>query len=175
MKYIELAAQIRKELGLEEVPTDVYKIADKLGLEIKKEILENDISGFLLTIKSKKSYIVINKRHSSNRQRFSIAHEIAHFLLHKNSADVFVNNAKATFRDSNSSTGEYRQEVQANRFAAELLMPKKELREAFQERYYDLHSNEAEDIIQKLAEDFQVSISAMTIRLNDLNLLYNSF
>lgn len=153
------------------LPIDVEELASKCGVETIRKALDNNISGLLVTLKSGSSYIVINSIHSSTRQRFSIAHEFAHYLLHKNTADVFVDNS-VFFRDTRSSTGHDRKEVQANKLAAELLMPEKFIIKEVGKSFIDLH-DEAKLI--ELANKFDVSSHAMTIRLDNLKLLNRVF
>jgi len=54
---------------------------------------------------------------------FTIAHEIGHFILHHGESDLFIDTTYVAFRDSESTKGENRAEIQANQFAAALLMP----------------------------------------------------
>ena len=66
--------------------------------------------------------IGVNEDHHSNRQRFSIAHEIAHFVLHH--GDTYIDKGyRVHFRDLESGSGTKREEMEANAFAAALLMP----------------------------------------------------
>ncbi len=66
---------------------------------------------------------------STVRQRFTIAHELGHFFLHRASSTVFVDAAPIFFRDESSSNGSQREEIEANAFAAELLMPEDAIRQ----------------------------------------------
>ena len=72
------------------------------------------------------------------------------------------------FRDSKSSEGTDRYEVEANRFAAELLMPETFLLKDFSERD---ESKDVDEIVEWLAARYRVSKQAMTIRLTNLRLL----
>ena len=63
--------------GFHRPPIDVKEIAKKLGLAVVLEDLDEEIAG-LLTTAEKERTICVNKKHSRNRQRFSIAHEIGH-------------------------------------------------------------------------------------------------
>jgi len=62
-----------------------------------------------------------NDPHPLVRQRFSIAHEIGHFILHQKQGQLFIDKTYKVFlRDQLSSSGENIQEIQANQFAAAL-------------------------------------------------------
>jgi Zn-dependent peptidase ImmA (M78 family) len=104
------------------------------------------------------------------RQRFTIAHEIGHYVMHvKNSTHsrLFIDRYVA-FRDDESSAGNDWQEVEANAFGAALLMPALLVREEIKKRKLDLDD---EDDLSTLAKQFHVSPSAMSYRLVNLGLL----
>ncbi len=107
------------------------------------------------------------------RQRFTIAHECGHFLLHQTeneASGLFVDRRYAAFywRDGRSSEGEDIAEVEANQFAASLLMPTKLVLEEIQKQDFDLTDEEA---LNALASKFEVSIQAMSFRLANLGIL----
>ncbi len=153
-------------------PIDVLKIADKnnISVVIDKSAPE-DISGFITT-NNKTTVIGINGEHDKKRQRFTIAHELGHFLLgHINSEETHVDKKIVIrFRNNSSSSGELVEEVEANLFAAELLMPTEMI-------YKKIATNKAfelEDLserIASLAKEFNVSEQAMMIRLTNLGIL----
>ena len=135
-----------------EIPVDVEAIADELGIKVvyKKPAYDHNISG-MIQKKDNNFEITVNAEHAPNRQRFTIAHEIAHFVLHQSEiGDGIIDDA--LYRSELS--GEL--EVQANRFAAKILMPLKLLTQEIE--------NGQEDIAI-LASRFKVSRSAMSIRL----------
>ena len=86
---------------------DIEKVARKLGARIAYEIGEDDISGALFRLHP--PVIGVNSRHHRNRQRFTIAHEIAHLVLH-------TDGAHADYRDVVSSQATDPKEIEANRF-----------------------------------------------------------
>jgi Zn-dependent peptidase ImmA (M78 family) len=147
---------------------DVYAVARDQGLTVIEQDLEEDVSGFLL-IRNGRGIIGVNKHHHLNRQRFTIAHECGHYLLHRgDEGQVFIDDAPVYFRDSTSSDGTLANERQANAFAAELLMPEAEVRERVQARKTDAFDDLA---LRRLATYFGVSVQALTIRLVRLNLI----
>ena len=77
----QVSELIRKN-GVTRPPVPVESIAENLGIEIRFEAAEDDLSGALIR-KPKEVVIGVNSAHHPNRQRFTIAHEIGHFILHK--------------------------------------------------------------------------------------------
>ena len=150
------------------LPIPVELIAQKVGLQVEKATLGDDVSG-LLVIENGKGTIGYNASHPPVRQRFSVAHEIGHFILHQKQGQLFIDKTyKVYLRDQLSSSGENIQEVQANQFAAALLMPEELVRQEVAEIGFDLGDETAFDI---LAEKFQVSRQAMFFPLSNLNIL----
>lgn len=152
------AKQVLKAGGFNSVPIDIYGVAESLGIQVCFEEMENEVSGLLL-VENGEATIAVNQAHHPNRQRFTTAHECAHFLLHSAGRDhLFID--EAYFRNSASSAGLDRREIEANAFAAMLLMPKWLLQQELQgyEKITDLD-------IYRLAMRFGVSEQAMTLRL----------
>lgn len=173
-RQIELrASQLATKYGIKsDGSIDVNDIAEKLGLQISEHDLGSNVSGVLYIDKGK-GVIGYNKLESEVRRRFTIAHEIGHFLLHRLDNEIFVDHkafkGSALFRDDKSATGEVRQEREANAFAAALLMPKERVLEEIEKVNFDL-ADDQEDAIKKLADVFKVSTQAMTYRISNLEL-----
>lgn len=171
-KFIESrASEILSELRIRTAPINVEKIARKLGLGVLPYNLGSNVSG-VLYIQNGKGTIGFNPSESAVRTRFTIAHEIGHFVLHKLNNDMFVDHKqfRLMFRDSKSSTGQDKMEQEANAFAAALLMPKELLISEIQKIEFDF-GQEEDDAISALANRFKVSLTAMTYRIDNLNLL----
>ena len=136
-------------------PVLVVPIANKLGIEVYNvRGWENKLSGMIKRDTEdggESGYaIYVNAKHSETRRRFTVAHEIAHYTLHKNLIrDGIVDDP--LYRSGMSSLIE----TEANRFAAEILMPTHLIRAAIRK----------ETSISKLAKQFNVSSEAMAIRL----------
>lgn len=144
---------------------DVEKIAAFLSVDVKPEDLDTEISG-LFVIKDENAYIRYNTNEIKARQRFTIAHELGHFVLHRNSKPLFVDKSEGVmYRNFDSSTGEIKKEREANSFAASLLMPKKYILSALKKE------SSHEDVISYLANEFEVSEKAMSFRLANLGLI----
>ena len=101
----------------QEFPIKVGAIAKAFGITVKKSTLDAGISG---EIKKTDGEVVIrvNRHDVKERQRFTLAHEIAHFLLHEEKiGDGIVDDI--LYRSSLSDE----LEAQANRLAADIVMP----------------------------------------------------
>jgi Zn-dependent peptidase ImmA (M78 family) len=126
--------------------------------------LADDVSGILVRDGERK-VVVVNAKHAPARQRFTIAHEIGHLVLHPGQ-EVHVDNAfRINLRDGRSATADDVEEVEANAFAAILLMPLEWVRSAMSSPSIDL-TDDGE--VCRLADEFQVSTQAMLIRLTTL-------
>ena len=154
-------------------PTNLIQILEYLGLKLDERPLEDEYSG-LLILGKKPAVVVINSRHSKARKRFTIAHEVGHYVLHKSvekeTYPVFVDKVKVYFRNNNDE-GEYYdhgKEMEANAFAAEILMPKRLLKEYIEENDLDISKKSG---IKTLATEFEVSQQAMEYRLKNTGLI----
>jgi Zn-dependent peptidase ImmA (M78 family) len=167
------AEKLIQELAIRGPRVDVEAVAEVLGLPIHYDDLgDSSVSGLLVS-DGKNTAIFIKQDDAPVRQRFSIAHEIGHHVLGHQFEDgqhVHVDRGHIiTPRDSRSSTGEDPREVEANQFAAALLMPHHFIRAratAVSEGgpLRDYH-------VSQLAGEFDGSEQAMTIRLTGLGLL----
>jgi Zn-dependent peptidase ImmA (M78 family) len=163
------AAELLQNAGALQCPVPVEKVARYLGLRLERADLGDDVSGVLVVQKGKGT-VGFNDLQHPVRQRFTIAHEIGHFVLHHSVRDVFIDKQYVAVykRDANSSQGEYKYEVEANRFAAALLMPESLVHQVIRAYQFDLGDEVA---LKALADTFAVSAQAMSIRLAQLNIL----
>jgi Zn-dependent peptidase ImmA (M78 family) len=159
------ATQLLRELNLFNAPVDVQAVAERLDANVIFDDLEDDVSGFLLREKGV-STIAVNRKHHPNRQRFTLAHECGHLFLHASKGDRLWLDKTLFFRDGSSSTGDQLAEIEANQFAAGLLMP-----EALISEGLGGHRLITDGDIVRLALRFEVSERAMTVRLISLELI----
>jgi len=143
---------------LKDRPVKIASIARALGLEVKSATLRPRISGQIqLSETSASGYrIRINRHEAATRQRFTIAHEIAHYLLHRDHIGDGIEDSilyRSTLSDQ--------REAEANRLGAHLLMPEKSVIHAMR----DLGGKATPRVAALLAEEFNVSEAAMSIRL----------
>lgn len=149
------------------LPVDVRQIMLDMGIVVHEKELPDEISGVLDTT-SEKPIVLIQKSHDKKRKRFSLAHELGHFILNSSSGSIHLDK-HTYFRSNLSSSGIDTDEKKANRFAAELLMPTHILLELLREDITDLiDSDESESLIalKWLAKKFDVSVAALTIKIS---------
>jgi Zn-dependent peptidase ImmA (M78 family) len=175
VKHIHKAAdEILQKFGRNTLPVEPEQIAAAMGIKVVAFPMENHVSG-ILYIDINGATIGYNRTESLHRARFTIAHEIGHFLLHNNNTSkVFIDNQfevaqhiKVLFRSSapQQDTATAQMEFEANTFAAALLMPEKQLLEHIQNMEFDLGDDDA---LLGLATLYNVSSSAMYYRLLNL-------
>jgi hypothetical protein len=141
-----------------EAPVKIGGMAQALGLQVFISPLATNISGLIEPVApgSNQFRIKINKFETQERQRFTIAHEIAHFLLHRDKiANGIVDSI--LYRSSLSS----RLEAEANRLAADLIMPAALVRQELDK----FDGKRTEETAIALAQHFRVSLPAMKVRL----------
>lgn len=145
----------------ENKPVSVARLARALGLEVKLASLKPNVSGMIRPSDTAESgfEIRINKFEIPERQRFTIAHEIGHFLLHKGLiGNGIVDSVLYRSRLSNSL------EAQANKAAAEIIMPAALVRGDLR-RFRSKGDYSDKEILDELAKNYNVSKQAMSIRI----------
>jgi Zn-dependent peptidase ImmA (M78 family) len=164
VKYIRGRTEnLLQEAGVSSIPVPLHSIADYLGVSIKYHPYEGELAGMIART-AQGAVVGINSLHPRTRQRFTLAHELGHFLLH--SFDVHIDTGfRVKRRDGTSSLAVDPEEIEANRFAAELLMPFSRVLDDLIERDIDIESDED---IRILADRYQVSRQAMSIRISNL-------
>ena len=149
-------------------PIDVEDIARKLNIIVVRRpyTAKNQLAAMLIR-EAGKVIIALNGDHDKQKQRFSIAHEIGHYMLHPVEKLVVDREFAVNFRDSKSSIGKHIQEIEANRFASNLLIPEKFLINDL--RSYLMEDNvDKNKISRKLSKKYVVSPLTMNIRINSL-------
>ena len=142
-------------------PVPIVRIAQGLGIKIyNTKDLPNNQSGLIREEADGSISILINYYHSATRKRFTIAHEIAHFLKHKDiiSSGYVTSNKQPLCRGKVRTTEDREMEVEANKIAADILMPEENFKKIWKEA----------DTIEEVAERFQVSVATTAIRGNQL-------
>lgn len=163
------ALQLLEEYHATDVAIDIEFLVKKLNIDLSFEELEDEISGFLFT-KGNKQAIVINKKHSENRKRFSIAHELGHSVLHDKNRELFLDSRNTVFffRDKRSSSGINDLEIEANEFAAQILMPQRLIDQLIKKYNLDITDDTN---VTVLAKKLKVSEQALIYRLVKLGYL----
>lgn len=160
-RYTLIDSKVQQILALTkttEAPVDVERIAELLNARVVRNDFDDEISGVLVR-RSEETVIGVEQSQSPERQRFTIAHELGHLVLH-DVGEVHVD--KVNFRSSLSSTAEDVEEVEANAFAASLLMPRAFVVADLQGQTVNI---EDDDLIKRLARKYGVSTQAITYRL----------
>ena len=146
-------------------PVPVDRIAEAQGLAIRFLPLDGELSGALIRERGE-AYIGVNSLQSPNRRRFTIAHELAHFMLHKGIEVHYDRDFRVNWRNGESSRAVNPEEMEANRFAAELLMPTEMLI-----RDVEALPRVDQPTIDRLARRYRVSGQAMGIRLGNFGFI----
>ncbi|MCI9141252.1 MAG: ImmA/IrrE family metallo-endopeptidase [Lachnospiraceae bacterium] len=176
--------QNRNKYTIEDMPIIAQKILDKLEIS-KPEIpivaimkslkfqvisaeMEDEISGIIgIDDELNRNFesgkvIAINSKDNVGHQRFTMAHELAHYLF-----DFDVSNSIVYYNAYNTMEAESKEEQRANFFAANLLMPEKLFREEFKKAVV---RNNLYFTVEKLSNTFLVSREAVRRRLVELSL-----
>jgi len=154
------AVAILKDAGCLEAPVPIELIAERLGARVYFAPYEGDDLAGMLIRNSSVPVIAVNSAHHRNRQRFTIAHECGHLVMGHSGETYLDRSFEVIRRDQNSSSGTDIAEVEANQFAAEILMPVRFLLK-------DLPSLdfESDERIAALAKRYGVSQLAMSYRI----------
>lgn len=147
------------------LPVDLEAMIKALGIEYENSYsLHPDISGEIERLNQGKFIIRVNASHANTRQRFTAAHELGHYILHRSLIGEGIDDNKAyrsqsqgKFHNQNITA---RHETEANQFAAAVLMPTGLV----------VLERAANSNIAYLASRFGVSQEAMRIRLASLDL-----
>lgn len=169
---LEVKAMTNEELkqAIEQVcnnvfPRNIVAICSKLGITVQEtNQFDNNISG-LIYKENDKYFILVNAKHAPTRKAFTIAHELAHYILHRTKLDneseivSFLKSKDTDYpalaRSSSLNDCDYnKMETQANQLAADILMPEKE----FIAKCEELNS------IEDVAQYFGVSVAAASVR-----------
>lgn len=146
------------EKHLNSVPVKLGAIAKEFGIDVQLSSLPLNVSGQIA--KTASGYeIKINRHESRQRQRFTLAHELAHFLIHRDVIDSMGGTLtdNVLYRSGAAEKIEY----EANRLASQIVMPEEALKDAYS-RYGE---NISESMVELLADQFGVSKAAMEIRI----------
>jgi Zn-dependent peptidase ImmA (M78 family) len=165
----EEKARIYNPEGLSPFPFEKIQ-SDFKDLLIFYGNLKDDKSGMIFFDNNDNTYnIFINKDKSKTRQYFTLSHEVGHYFLHKDllKGEEVIVDGDETLDHSGAvlyrldAVEKNKIEIEANNFAASLIMPENLVRNAW---------NTVKDI-EQCAKIFNVSVAAMSIRLVRLRLV----
>jgi Zn-dependent peptidase ImmA (M78 family) len=160
--------QVLKESGVTSRPVQLEKILEHYGIRQYSLPANADIFGAIVS-EREHVIIAINPNQHPHRQRFTVAHELGHFFCHSNEdtpAQFVDGDFRLHWRNAESSRGVNWREIEANRFAAALLMPEKLL-----QGDVDKLGKIDREAVQHLASLYKVSKVSMQFRLINLGLL----
>jgi len=162
------AARVLQESGQAgQIPVDIEVVAKSRGARVIRERLDRDVSGLLMR-DGDAVVIGVNDLHAPRRQRFTVAHEVGHLELHKG-RPLVLDHVRLNFRDATSSAATDVEEIDANAFAAAILMPADLVIQEARRLLEDPTATDA-SIVPLLAQGFDVSDQAMEYRLINLGL-----
>ncbi len=152
-----IATKLLLETGTMSVPIDLRSLTEKKNILVQ----EDDSSGYtgMLLVVNDLAMISVKKTIRENsRKRFTIAHEIGHYVLPEH---ISKENTMFQCTDEHLNTfGRNKtKEVEANLFASELLMPNRLFRPRASGK--DI----SKKLIKELADEFQTSLTATCIKL----------
>lgn len=161
-----MAQRVLDDHGPIRLPIEPMEIAERLGVAVVYRPMNPEVSGMLLR-EGSRSIIGVNKTHPPVRQRFTVAHELGHLHLHPGRQVILDAAVRVNLRDQVSSMATDREEIEANRFAASLLMPAALIHQEVNR----LGLAHPDKLVDQMATTFKVSVAAMTIRLTNLGIL----
>jgi Zn-dependent peptidase ImmA (M78 family) len=162
------AHQLLKKYDIRKLPVPVDEIALGEGAQIIRQRFQGTESGFALRQDARK-IIGVNASTSPRRQRFTIAHELGHLIIHDSRALTVDNSVRLYQRNDLSSMATDDDEMEANAFAAALLMPREQVVKEVGSLYEQALGRE--ELVTRLARRFNVSIEALSYRLINLGLI----
>jgi hypothetical protein len=114
-----MAERLIRWVGLQ-LPIDVDRAARLLGIDVEELYMPGPVAGLLAKEAPGRWLIVVNSRYGEEERRFTVAHELGHWTLHRR-----------FLQDSSQEIRDHLQEQEANRFAYALLLPPEEVEECF--------------------------------------------
>lgn len=158
------ALEILRAHGVGALPVDPVTLANREGIKVHNAKFSDESLSGMVAKRGQDVTILVNQSDPPFRKRFTIAHELGHIYLHLCSDGDFIDTETDMFRETGETTEdlspEKLMEVQANQFAAAILMPSDTVKS-----YFETHPR-----VSDLARLFNVSEEAMGFRLNRLGL-----
>ena len=156
----ELTQSLLDRFGVREPAVPVLNMLRGSGIDVRQGDL-GEVSG-LIARQGSATVVGINAGQSLTRQRFTMAHEFGHFLLHQDLTSHRDLDFRVKYRDRTSSEATDVEEIEANFFAASLLMPR-----PFLDAYEAWEALDSDGRVADLARVFDVSPLAMSLRLSN--------
>lgn len=148
----EMARKILKQHRINEVPTNLQVICEKLGLEYVELDDPDELDGAIVDMDGTR-VAMLNKAKPFVRARFTLAHELGHIFLNHDKREFYDAELAREYGEDVPENQKPAKEKEADAFASELLIPMEQLKK---------HQGELRDL-EKLAGIFLVSKPAMSI------------
>jgi IrrE N-terminal-like domain len=150
------AAQLLKKINYTNIPVDPVEIAIQRGIEVSEDDAEG-YTGMLLVVDGEALISVKRAIREPSRKRFTVAHELGHFTIpgHITARQTMY---QCSDKDISCFGRSLNREVEANLFAAELLMPEEHFRKRVQ------HEDVSKPLLDDLCAEFGTSLTATGIR-----------
>lgn len=167
MEQIATTDLINKAIALSEEKgyIDVTKLAKLYGIQVFLSTNESEDFNACIEYDNKTGEyrILVNPTQPYERQRFSIAHELAHYILHKEKLD-----REGRLNRSPEDQVNKTEDNKADKLAAEILMPTVLVEKYSEENNISKTQQITKEIIEKIASVFKVSKTVAAIKLRDL-------
>jgi len=153
MRPLDYARRLYKHLDLKTPPVNLVAVLKAVDISVQQDDLAGHADGYAVQM-NERPLIIVDRKLALGRKRWTIAHELAHCLIPEHRGKLARNG-----RDR-------RREREADIFARELLMPAPLVKKWWKES----RSSGRDPDVKQMAWDFQVSRTAMSIRLEELGL-----
>lgn len=156
--------RIRLQLGDKPITKFRELLEDQVGLRVFFIPMNSNIAGMYFYTDALGGCIAINSKHPVERQRWSLAHEYAHFLIDRYQTDITIYRKNGYVIKSAS-------EKIADAFAKYFLLPQSGLITRFEELARETDGRLSPAGLCTIANEYGVSVEAMVIRLEGERLI----
>jgi Zn-dependent peptidase ImmA (M78 family) len=170
-RYAEIEKLVSTQLEQHKISrpaVPIERVVRGAGISIKVGDLD-DASGLLVRL-GETAVIAVSETHPVVRQRFTIAHEFGHYLLHLGMSSHQDRDYRVNYGSHESSQATDVEEIEANFFAASILMPK-----SFLDADDAVQALDDDRLVERLAARYNVSRHAMSLRLGNVYGQYRPF
>lgn len=146
---------------MQQSPVDIQSLARRFGFDVIEDDLNNafvEPASGAIYVKDGEKIIFVHEKDNDQRKRFTIAHELSHYILHFGNDEV----QKTSFISFRRGTNKI--EKEADELAGKILMP--------MQLIVDYYKDNGTPILKEMAKYFDVSTSAMRVRLETNGLKY---
>ena len=141
-------------LNIEEA-IDIEDLISKMNIRLVSTELEEGILGASKVEGLKRLIVISSKVYNEEQKRFTLAHELGHILIHRGT-HYFSKEDLSTICTSKQK------EDEADRFAVELLLPSKIIRNIIKENDVNF------ELIKQISKKYRTSLTSTAIRVAEL-------